>query len=150
MTREKAIELAASWWYSMIRNGKWDNGDAKTEFTHEVFKSFAYQPTEADYETVKHGLVEMVIIEMDRQQETNDEITKKYGGTPSELKRFNIYADYGCGPLEDLYKRLGLKMSSRFHGPQKAGTTIVREGSEYKVMAKEGYGGEWKELKSAE
>lgn len=132
MTKEQAIQKAADWWYSMIRSGTWDNGDADTELSHSFFKSMGYQPTSEDYAKLKAALPGWIEGEIKKNSAVG--------------MRTLLYSDYGCYELAELYKKLDLKMNTSFHCPQKAGTEITEANGEWTVKAKCGYGGGWEPI----
>lgn len=116
MTREEAIERAASWWVCMIYQGHWDNGDAKTEAIHSMMKGIAPQLKLEDSDKIHQGFVKLL------------------------GERADLYCDYGNGYIDQMFRDLGLSYSSSMHCPQKAGTNIHENVNGWYVEAKTGYG----------
>ena len=135
MTFDEAIELAADWWLSMFRSGRWDNGDAETEITHAMFRGMGYQPKEEDWPIAREALVAALRSEQRK--------------TWNEAIQCDLYSDYGCREIDKEFRARGLKLTGVLHGPQKSGTQIreTDPGSgEFTLKAKSGYGGPWEEI----
>lgn len=142
MTRDQAIERAASWWYKMIKDGVWDNGDAVTEAARAGFRSGIAEPTEQQYQQIEKGLVTMVHQQVDVQEARISEYR-----SDTKVRGSTLYADYGYGPLDDMYAALDLPLISSFFCPQQAGTKILcDETGDYSVEAKNGYGAIWRTI----
>jgi hypothetical protein len=120
MTKEEAISKAADWWIEMMFAGVWDNGDAKTEALHNMFKLPGPDPSDAP-------LVRKVFLEL------------------LEMHPF-LYSDYGNDDIDSMFRKHGLKLNSLHHCPQKAGTRIYTTNAGYAVEAKAGYGKNYEKL----
>lgn len=126
MTLDQAANAAASWWIDQIKSGAWDNGDAKTEAAHAAFASLRPMgASEDDLNRFRQGIADYL----------TNRITNEKGAV-----RWEIYSDYGCPVLDTIAATLGVDFESSFHGPQKAGTFISREGDGFAVHVKAGYG----------
>lgn len=115
MTKAEALSTAASWWVGMIFTGHWDNGDALTENMHAWAKSLNSEVKPEDVEKIHAGFVKL----LDGRKE--------------------LYCDYGCPPIDDMFQELKLPYTSNIHCPQKAGTVIRQAGDNWTVEAKSGY-----------
>ena len=125
MILEEAINKAADWWIAMIRDGRWDNGDASTEIFHSFAKHMAPKPTEEDYASARECLVELL---------------------KEERNQHCLYSDYGSPQMDRKFKEKGCKLDSLLHCPQKSGTKIEEVKGDYRVLAKSGYGGQWQKI----
>lgn len=123
MTRAKALLAATDWWYRMMRDKVWDNGDRESECVHKCFASPLPALTDSEWATIREAIAAAV---------------EKTGG--------DLYADYGCWEIDDELKARGIKRRTCLLGPHKAGTKIAERDGGWVLIACPGYAHEWAEV----
>jgi hypothetical protein len=133
MTKAEATLKALAWWEEMILSGAWNNGDGETESQHSLFRTLSGpKPTEGELALCRPFFLKLLQAKAEHPNATDG----------------RLYSDYGNAEIDAVFQAAGVRLRATIHTPQKAGTWFQHnaETGAYFVIAKTGYGEEWKEL----